>query len=278
MKGTPLRGFRRIAAAIWNAPSDPQIYGQFELDATKLLEFVRGAREDGHHVTPTQLAGRALGQALRQVPSLNVRLVGGRAVERPSVDVFFITSVAGGRDLTGVKITEIDRKPVIEVARELDEQSRKLKDGSDPEFARAKRLMDRLPLPVLRLVLRVSAWLAGTHGSKLPALGVSETPFGSAMVSSVGMLGLPTGFSPLAWMYTVPVLVLLGEIADKPVAVQGRVEVRPVLPITATIDHRYADGAELASALTVFRQYLEDPARFEPARRVRLALENPVIH
>jgi pyruvate dehydrogenase E2 component (dihydrolipoamide acetyltransferase) len=98
----------------------------------------------------------------------------------------------------------------------------------------------------------------------LPALGVSSTPFGSAMVSSVGMLGLPAGFSPLAWLYTVPLLVLLGEITDKPVAVAGRVEVRPILPVTASIDHRYVDAAELATALKTFREYLQNSAAFEP--------------
>ena len=89
--------------------------------------------------------------------------------------------------------------------------------------------------------------------------------FGSAMVTSVGMFGLPMGFAPLAWMYCVPLLVLAGEIGDRPVAVDGRVEVRPIIPISATIDHRYVDGAHLGRALKAFRTYLADPAAFEPA-------------
>jgi pyruvate dehydrogenase E2 component (dihydrolipoamide acetyltransferase) len=125
--------------------------------------------------------------------------------------------------------------------------------------------METLPRPVLKVALRIATWIAGQRGRDIPALGVTRTPFGSAMVSSVGMLGLPIGFTPLAWMYTVPAIVLLGKIIDKPVAVAGRVEVRPVLPISATIDHRYADGAELAEALGAFRAYLEDPAQFEPS-------------
>jgi hypothetical protein len=78
------------------------------------------------------------------------------------------------------------------------------------------------------------------------------------------MFGLPMGFAPLAWMYGVPLLVLAGEIADKPVAISGRVEVRPILPVTATIDHRYVDGAHLGRALHAFRAYLASPASFEP--------------
>jgi pyruvate dehydrogenase E2 component (dihydrolipoamide acetyltransferase) len=264
MTGKPLTGWRKIASAVWGPPSDPQIYGFFEVDATKLAAFMRDARELGHHVTPTHLAGRALAQALLAVPSLNVRLVGGRAIPRESIDVFFITSLARGTDLSGTKLANVDQMSAIEVARELDERSRRLRAGDDPALARAKRAMEVLPRPLLRLALRFSSWLAGTLARDIPWLGVSRSPFGSAMVSSVGMLGVPSGFTPLSFLYKVPAIVLLGEITEKPVAVAGAVEIHPVLPVTATIDHRYADGAELGVALKTFRAYLEDPTAFEP--------------
>jgi pyruvate/2-oxoglutarate dehydrogenase complex dihydrolipoamide acyltransferase (E2) component len=102
VKGTRLTGWRKIAGAIWDAPADPQIHGSLELDATAMLAFIAAARARGEHVTTTHLVGRAVAQALVAVPELNVRLVGDRAIDRGSVDVFFITAVAGGQDLTGV--------------------------------------------------------------------------------------------------------------------------------------------------------------------------------
>ncbi len=260
--GTRLTGWRKIANAIWRAPSDPQIYGALELDAGPTLQFLRDARAAGHHVTVTHLVGRAVAHALSAVPDINVRLVGGRAIPRESIDVFFITSVAKGRDLTGVKVTYVDRKSAFEVAKELGERSRTMKSGRDPDFARAKRTMDSLPLPLLRLVLRAGAWIAGDLAKSIAPLGLEASPFGSAMISSVGVFGLPMGFSPLAWMYRVPLLVLVGEVTDKPVARDGVVEVRPILPITVTFDHRYVDGAQLGEALRVFRDYLARPGSF----------------
>lgn len=258
-----LVGWRKIANAVWDAPNDPQIYGALDLDAAPALRFIAAARARGHHVTATHLVGRAIARALVEVPDLNVRIVGDHAIARESVDVFFITSVRR-RDLTGVKIVGVDAKSAIAVGVELDEQSRKLKSGNDREFARTKRITDALPRPLLRRVLRFGSWLVGVRARKLAAFGLMPSPFGSAMVSSVGMLGLPTGFSPLAWMYRVPLLVLVGEIVDRPVARDGRVEVGPVLPITATIDHRYVDGAQIAEALGAFRAYLAEPDAFEP--------------
>jgi pyruvate/2-oxoglutarate dehydrogenase complex dihydrolipoamide acyltransferase (E2) component len=37
-----------------------------------------------------------------------------------------------------------------------------------------------------------------------------------------------------------------------------------MLPITATIDHRFVDGWHIARAMKTFRAYLEAPATFEP--------------
>jgi pyruvate dehydrogenase E2 component (dihydrolipoamide acetyltransferase) len=124
----------------------------------------------------------------------------------------------------------------------------------------------RLPQPVLRVAMRAVAWAVGERGWSLPWLGIEASPFGSAMVSSVGMLGLPTGFSPLVWLYRVPLLVLVGEISDKPLAIDGKVEIRPVLPVTFTVDHRYVDGVHLGKALSAFREYSSDPFAFEPAQ------------
>jgi pyruvate dehydrogenase E2 component (dihydrolipoamide acetyltransferase) len=250
---------------MWRSPNDPQIFGALEVPAQPLRDFIEAARGAGHHVTPTHLVGRAVAHALAAVPEMNVQIRHGRLLPRDAIEVFFITAVAGGSDLSGVKITAVDETPAIDVAAELGERSRRLKSGNDPAFARTKRLMDRLPPSVLRVALRAQAFVAEDLRRDIPALGLHRNPFGSAMVSSVGMLGLPQGFAPLAWMYDVPVLVLVGEITWKPVVVDGRIEAREVLPITATIDHRYADGSHISRLMAAFREYLAAPARFEPA-------------
>ncbi len=115
----------------------------------------------------------------------------------------------------------------------------------------------------LAIMVALSARIAHLDRS-IPSLGLKASPFGSAMVTSVGMFGLPSGFAPLSWMYNVPVLLLVGEIVDKPVAVDGRVEVRPIVPICATFDHRYVDAFHVSRLLSPFRAYLADPAAHEP--------------
>jgi pyruvate dehydrogenase E2 component (dihydrolipoamide acetyltransferase) len=265
VKTSKLSGWRKVAGAMWQEADDPQIYGALEVDATGVLAFIEQARAAGQRLTPTHLVGRALGRALGEVPDLNVRLRGGRAIPRETVDIFFITVVGGGRDLSGVKVVSADRKSAVEVAADLAGRARSLKGGKDPGFERSKSLMNNLPTPILRRLLRAAAYVSGDLGLSVPALAVEASPFGSAMVSSLGSLGMPMAFVPLSWMYKVPLILVAGEIVDKPVAIDKRVEVRPVLPISATIDHRFVDGWHINRLLQPFRAYLAEPGSFEPA-------------
>jgi len=264
LRGQRVTGWRRIAGAMWPPPNDPQIFGALDVDARPAQRYIERARDAGWRVSPTHVIGRAVAHALAAVPEMNVQIRRGRIVPRESIDVFFITAIAAGHDLSGIKISNIDHKSVIDVARELAERSERLKAGKDPEFARTKRVMDRLPPTLLRVALRLGTLVTEDLGREIVPLGLHRSPFGSAMVSSVGMLGLPQGFAPLAWMYDVPLLVLVGELTSRPVAVDGNVEVHQGLPITATIDHRYADGWHISKLMTAFREYLAAPEESEP--------------
>jgi pyruvate dehydrogenase E2 component (dihydrolipoamide acetyltransferase) len=259
-----LEGWRKIAGAMWGAPDDPQMYGILEFDATPLLAYLEAARAAGHPVTPTHFVGRAIAQSLREVPDFNVRIRGSHVIPRDTVDVFFIAAVEGGRELSGVRIDRTDEKSVLEVAAELRDRATRMKQGDDQEFARTKRAISAMPRRMLRPSMRFSAWVSGDRNRSIRALGVKANTFGSAMVTSIGMFGIPQGFAPLARFYKMPLLVLVGEIQPKPVALDGQVVVRPVLPLTATIDHRYADGWHISQLIKPFKAYLADPQAFEP--------------
>jgi len=269
-----VQGWRKLAGAAWGPPNDPQFYGELDVDAGNLLEYLRQVREDsGVHVTVTHLVGRAVAHGLTQVPVLRVRLAAGREHPRESLDVFFIVSAEGGDELTGVRVEHADEKSAVEIARELGELTRAIADGTDASFGRAKQLLTVLPSPLLRPALRLSAWLTSDRNLDLPWLGMRRQSFGSAMITSVGMWGVTRAYSPLAAYYRVPLLVLAGSVTQRPVAVAGNVVARPMLTLTATFDHRYVDGGHAARFAEAVHKYLGDPAHFES----ELAHSAPVL-
>jgi pyruvate dehydrogenase E2 component (dihydrolipoamide acetyltransferase) len=55
-------------------------------------------------------------------------------------------------------------------------------------------------------------------------------------------------------------ILAVGATVDTPVARNGGVEVRPMLTMTLTVDHRAVDGAEGADFLRTVKQFVEEPA------------------
>ncbi len=211
-----IQGWRKIAAATWGHPNDPQIYGDLEVDASAALAFIDQARSAGASVTLTHLVGKALAHALAEHPDLNVRIHRGHFVARPTVDIFFIVAVEG-RELSGVKVERADEKPVVEIARELGRRARRVRSGDDVEFGKTKTMFARTPRRLLHYAFGLGAWLTTDHDLDLKKYGLPRQPFGSAMVSSVGMFGIQKAYAPLSPYYRVPLLVL---VAKSPTSLQ----------------------------------------------------------
>jgi 2-oxoglutarate dehydrogenase E2 component (dihydrolipoamide succinyltransferase) len=53
----------------------------------------------------------------------------------------------------------------------------------------------------------------------------------------------------------------LHAIKDKPVAVNGKVEIRPMMYLALTYDHRLLDGREAVQFLVKVKEYIEDPRK-----------------
>ena len=52
----------------------------------------------------------------------------------------------------------------------------------------------------------------------------------------------------------------LHKIQDRPVAVDGRVEIRPMMYLALSYDHRIVDGQQAVLFLVRMKELLEDPA------------------
>jgi pyruvate dehydrogenase E2 component (dihydrolipoamide acetyltransferase) len=80
---------------------------------------------------------------------------------------------------------------------------------------------------------------------------------GTFTVSNLGMYGIEQ-FTPIINPPQVAILGV-GAVIEKPVAVNGSVEVRPRMALSLSFDHRALDGAEAANFLKDLKQVLELP-------------------
>ena len=262
----PLRGWRRVAAQAWRPPRDPSTYAVLEIPMRTALAYLERVREEtGVRVTVTHLVARGVALAIRQYPNLNGIVSGGRILLRDTVDMFLQVATEGGRELSGIKIARTDEKSVVEVAREMDERVKRLRARQDQQVERTKSLLDRIPIPLLGPIMRAISFLIYDLDLDLSRIGIVKDEFGSGMVTNVGTFGLAQAHAPLVPFSRTPVVVLVGEVQDRPVAEDGRVVVRPMVTLGVTFDHRFMDGFHGGAMAQLCRAYLEDPARFEDA-------------
>ncbi len=259
-----ISSFRQMATVTWDHPSDPSIYGLLDLDAAPLEARMAELRAAGHRVTVTHLVARALALTLARHPDLNVMLRRKRLYQRARVDIFLQVAMPdaaglGKTDLSGVKILACDEKDAAAVARECEARVALVRERADPELQASKERIAAIPRVVLRPILRFLAWCQREPNWRMRWAGMPKDPFGSAMITSLGMLGVETAFAPLFPAGGPPIVLMVGQIAWRPTCdAEGQLVARRTLRLCGTFDHRLVDGFHLARLAQTLRHFLEE--------------------
>ncbi|KAI6804709.1 dihydrolipoamide succinyltransferase [Hortaea werneckii] len=90
-------------------------------------------------------------------------------------------------------------------------------------------------------------------------LTIEDMAGGTFTISNGGVFGSLMG-TPII---NLPQTAVLGlhAIKEKPVAINGKVEIRPMMYLALTYDHRILDGREAVTFLVKIKEYIEDPAK-----------------
>jgi len=88
-------------------------------------------------------------------------------------------------------------------------------------------------------------------------LAIEDMEGGTFTISNGGVFGSLYG-TPII---NPPQSAILGmhAIVDKPVAIAGKVEIRPIMIVALTYDHRLVDGREAVTFLKKIKSSVEDP-------------------
>ncbi|HET6374710.1 MAG TPA: 2-oxo acid dehydrogenase subunit E2, partial [Methylocella sp.] len=122
-----------------------------------------------------------------------------------------------------------------------------------------------LVVPVVRdcdklSVAEIEAAIAGSgKRARSGALKIEEMQGGTFTITNGGIYGS---------LMSTPILNppqsgILGmhKIQERPVAVSGKIEIRPMMYLALTYDHRIVDGKEAVTFLVRVKEALEDPSR-----------------
>ena len=255
---------RKIAIATWSSPREGNIYGKVILDARPVLEYIQRLRvETGEHITLTHFITRVLALTLKEPIDLNGYISFGRFIAHKTVDLSVVVALEGGKNLSMVKLKQVDELSVTDIAQRLNKRVNEVRSGQDKDMKQTMSTARWMPWFLLRPLLSLVGWLSGGLGLSIPSLGVRAFPFGAGIITNVGVFGVDEAFVPPTPFARVPLYLLVGTLRDAPYVDDGEVKVRQEVTLTATLDHRFVDGAQAAVLARKLREAFANPEQID---------------
>lgn len=262
--------FRKVAMGTWKDAKDPSVYSFLDIDMTQAFKGLGDYSDKyGVKVTPTLLVAKAVVHCMNKRPEVNALIRGSRIYLRKHVNLFFQVNMPGEKgkevknaNLGGARIEKAENLTLAEITRILQTKATKVKERKDEELKKQFELMNLVPWFGVKYLLSLISWLNLGLNLNLSFLGIPSDPFGSVMITGVGSLGIDRGLAPLVPFSRVPALLTVGAVQDRAWVVDGKIEVRPIMTIGVTLDHRVIDGVHGAKMAQDFKECFNHPEEY----------------
>jgi pyruvate dehydrogenase E2 component (dihydrolipoamide acetyltransferase) len=248
--------WRLVSSTIYGRPNDGKVFGFAELDMTHALAYIEKKRASGVKMTVSTLFTSVLARAMKETPDVNAYVRRGRICKRDYVDVHLTVLADDAGNLVSLTIEHADQlSPDVLAAIFREKLTQIRKEGAKP----AGGFITKIPWPFRRWLFVLARFVVYDLGIELKPLGLHSRRFGSVMLTNVGSVGVDAAFGSLMPAASIPAIFGLGTLMDKPMVVDGVVVPRKALTLTATMDHRIADGAHGGRLLWLIRKYVAKP-------------------
>jgi pyruvate/2-oxoglutarate dehydrogenase complex dihydrolipoamide acyltransferase (E2) component len=222
------------------------IHGFLKLDVTdarRLLKRTTG--EDGQPLSFTAFLVASYAQAIQQHPSVQAfRDLLGRLVIFHDVDVSTLVEPTPG----AIAVPHVIRNSQSRSVRDISEEIRGVQSSAHP-WGKSERLMaigTKMPRFLRLAYMRI--YMLNPSAFKQIA--------GTTLVSSIGMFGKRAGWG-IGFLPYHTVGMLVGGIAEEPIAYQGTITLRECLYVTLSFNHDLVDGAPAARFARTFSDLIE---------------------
>jgi len=253
--------YRRIMFYLLPTKADSLVYFDTWVDATKLQAWLKEAGpRTGADVTHAAVA--AVGIGLAVTPNMNRFVKGHRLYQRRGRWISF-----------SMKRRQLDREAKLSTVKTEVRDGESFRDfcarvnGGIGEERSGKRtradkefdLFNLLPRPVFTSAAAFIMKLDDFN--LLPRWYIEQDPlYTSVFVANLGSLKMGAGYHHLFEYGTCPLFMMVGQIEDRVVPVDGVPAVRPMLHVRWTYDERIDDGLNARHGIDGARRVLEDPA------------------
>lgn len=258
-----LHPYRRMMSFLMTSRNGAVVYYDDYAKADKLLAYIAEAREQ-FHVDVTHCLIGACSASLAHTPEMNRFTVGNRLYDRKGRYITFSMKRKKRNKkakISAVKTQLADGATFRDLVQSINEKIGVERSDKVTYTDKELSLFLRLPRPLLRVGIRLFHTL--DYFNLLPGSFIHPDPmYTSIFVANLGSLGMRAGFHHLYEWGNCPLFMMVGAIEDRPVVVDGKVEVQKTIHIRWSFDERIDDGLTSSYGMETVRRVLEDPHRY----------------
>ncbi|MCL2786164.1 MAG: 2-oxo acid dehydrogenase subunit E2 [Methanomassiliicoccaceae archaeon] len=242
-----------------------EVYLRESIDVTNVLEYLEERKKiEGNNVTLFSLLMSALVRTFAMRPALNNFISGHRLYRRHKIDIGFVVKKEF-TDTGAETVVRIAFEPswtIMEISERMYSHINEFRnaesagaDGTVETFSKMPRFLTKFVVAFLRFL---------NYFGKVPKSLIESDPnYASAFVANLGSLKGNAPFHHLNNWGTGSLFVAIGAIEDRPVVIDGVVEVRKCLDLALTVDDRIADGYYYMRSIRLVKEILADPRTLE---------------
>jgi pyruvate/2-oxoglutarate dehydrogenase complex dihydrolipoamide acyltransferase (E2) component len=228
------------------------MYGFLELDVTDARHILKTTSgSDGRPLSFTAFIIANFARAIHAHPEVQAyRDVLSRLIVFHDFDVSTLVEPAPG----AVAIPHTIRNAHTRSVRDISEEIRSVQIDPHPwgKLERMVKIGSRMPRFTRLLYMRTL---------KLNPKWIKQVA-GTTVISSFGMFGKRAGWG-IGFLSVYTLGMLVGGIAEKPMAHEGAIALRECLNITLSFDHDIVDGAPAARFARTFTDMVESASAIE---------------
>jgi pyruvate dehydrogenase E2 component (dihydrolipoamide acetyltransferase) len=161
-------------------------------------------------------------------------------------------SEAGRHDLSFSTLENVDLMSLEDIQGAINKNARLIRTRKDPHLGFALNLIGSLPWFMTRLFLNVYSFLTHDLNINLQKIRLPHIPLGSIIITNVGSLGIKKALVPLVPFSRSAMLLSVGEITKEARVVNDTIQIRKIMHLGVTFDHRFFDGSQAAAMIRDF--------------------------
>jgi pyruvate dehydrogenase E2 component (dihydrolipoamide acetyltransferase) len=198
--------WRKVAAAIYNKPTDSKMLGTVEVDVTDLEEYISALRKEGIKTTLTYWFTLALARGvMEKCPEFNTYVRRGKIIERKTLDVM-VSVLLKGDQMGSVRIPNTHLFKLSELADFFKTEIDKARGGEENKTMQKKGLMAVLPWPFRNWLAGLVKLITVHWGLRLPGV-VDANSFGSFVVTNIGRICLDMGLPAILKLWNLSIVL-----------------------------------------------------------------------